>query len=386
MNSFNTWRGFDIAKRCSKIERAFNLEEVKKPEDFPIVINTPCYFGFGNNPMPKDYWTNPASMVKYQEDGFFKHLSQVDDDTIPYFMPWFGTGVIASSFGCKVKDATGFGDDPGIITNCINSISDIAKLKLPDPNSDGLMLKVLEYIDFARKNSDLPVGLTDMNSPLCTAAQMCGYENLFIWMYEEPAAVHELFDIIAETFINWVKLQKQHIGEPLNRSNGLQGVWSPKGVGVWVSDDDLVSMSPELYENFVVPINSRVFDSFGGGSVHFCGRGTHQIDNLLKTSNIRVVNNSPMGDFKTFGKLVNKVGGKVLVQIQDAAPIDVENYYSMLFNEIDNLKGIMLATFVEDNIGQDNNGGTMSVDWDPIETANRIVKIVRECVSKKLKV
>jgi hypothetical protein len=282
MSDFKTWRGFDIEKRCAKIERAFNLEVVKVPEDFPLVINTPCYFGFGNNPMSKDYWTSPASMVKYQEDGFLKHLSQVDDDTVPYFMPWFGTGVIASSFGCKVKDATGFGDDPGIVSKCIEKVTDIAKLKIPNPYKDGLMPMVLKFIDYARNNSDLPVGLTDMNSPLCTAAQMCGYDKLFIWMYEEPEAVHELFDIIAETFITWVKVQKQHIGEPLDRSNGLQGVWSPKGVGVWVSDDDLVSISPDLYEKFIVPVNSKVFEPFGGGSVHFCGNGIHQIDNLLK--------------------------------------------------------------------------------------------------------
>jgi hypothetical protein len=63
MNSFDSWRGFDIKKRKIKIQRTINLEEVSKSEDFPIVINTPCYFGFGNNPVPKDYWTNPASMV-----------------------------------------------------------------------------------------------------------------------------------------------------------------------------------------------------------------------------------------------------------------------------------------------------------------------------------
>lgn len=384
MYEFEEWRGFDISRRCKKIENAFKLKELRSPEDFPIIINTPCYFGFGNHPMPYGYWTNPESMVRYQENGFEKHLKMVDDDTVPYFMPWFGTGVIASAFGCKIKDASGFGDDPGVKSTCVNSIEDIAKLKIPDFEKDGLMPKVLKFIDYARKNSDLPVGLTDMNSPLCTAAQLCGYEKLFVWMYEEPEAVHQLLNTITETFIKWVKVQKEHIGEPLDRSNGLQGVWSPKGVGIWVSDDDLVSMNPELYEEFIVPANSQVFDAFGGGIVHFCGKGVHQITNLLNIRNIRAINNSPMGDYETFGKLVKGIGGKKSIIIQDAAPVDVENYYPRLFNQIDDLRGIMLGTFVEDTIGQTLEGGTMLVEWNPIETANRIVRTIRECVRKKL--
>ncbi|NLC67464.1 MAG: hypothetical protein GX754_01480 [Clostridiaceae bacterium] len=323
-------------------------------------------------------------MVDYQEKGFEKHLANVNDDTIPYFMPWFGTGVIASAFGCKIKEASGFGDDPAVVSTCIENVKDIANLKIPDPYKDGLMPVVLKFIDYAVQHSDLPVGLTDMNSPLCTAAQVCGYDKLFIWMFEEPEAVHELMNIITETFIKWVKTQKEHIGEPLDSSNGLQGVWSPKGVGVWVSDDDLVSIGPELYEEFVVPYYSMIFETFGGGSVHFCGNGAHQASNLLKIRNIKVVNNSPMANFEAFGKLVNVIAQKVVIQIQDAAPIDVENYYSKLFEKIDDPRGIMLATFVEDTIGLTMDGGTATVKWDPIETANRIVNSVRRCVQYKL--
>jgi len=384
MYRIQEWRGHDLTKKMRKIDNAFNLKEVKSADEIPLVINTPCYFGFGNHPMPFDYWTNPASMVRFQENAFERHLSKVEDDTIPYFMPWFGTGVIASAFGCKIKDATGFGDDPGVISTCISSVKDIAKLKIPDACKDGLMPKVLKFMDYARENSDLPVGLTDMNSPLCTAAQMCGYDNLFVWMYQEPEAVRDLFHIIEETFISWVKIQKGHNGERHDQSNGLQGLWTPEGIGVWVSDDDLVSVDPELYEEFIVPVNGKIFESFGGGFVHFCGNGLHQINNLIRTRNIRAVNNSPMGDFETFGKLTKGLAGRMGIIIQDAAPIDVEGYYTRLFNKVDDLRGIILATFVEDTLGLTNEGRTMNVEWDPLDTANRIVKTIRECVRLKL--
>ncbi len=378
------WREFDLSARCARIERAFRREEVRSADDFPLVIHTPCYFGFGNRPMPAGYWDSPAVMVRYQEEGFARHLSAVEDDTVPYFMPWFGTGVLASAFGCPVKEATGNGDDPGINGPAVSSLSELARLRAPDPEKDGLMPRVLACIDYARAHSDLPIGLTDMNSPLSTAAQICGYDKLFAWMYDEPNAVHDLMDLITTSFIDWTRLQKQRAGDAIDSSNGLQGVWSPKGVGVWVSDDDLVSIGPDLYEAFAVPANSRVFEAFGGGHLHFCGNGLHQIPNLLRTRNLRAVNNSPMGNFPVFWSLLKGLGGNVTVQIQDAAPIEVETYYTSLFEGIDNLRGLMLATFVEDLLGITMGGATKPVERDPLETAGRIARTIREIIRKRL--
>ncbi len=384
MGEFTHWRGFDLRARRAKIERAFNRGQVTSPDDVPIMINTPCYFAFGNKAVPEDYFTDPAAMVEYQASGYEKHLALVHDDYMPYFMPWFGTGVLASAFGCKIKLEPGPGNDPAVAGPCITSSADAARLRMPDPYQDGWMPRVLDAIDYARTHSDLPPGLTDMQGPLDTLGLMCRQAQLYEWMYKEPAMVHDLFELVTEAFIEWVKIQKKHIGEPLDQSNGLQGVWSPAGVGVWESDDDLVLLDPGLYREFVVPYVSRIFEAFGGGSVHFCGNGVHHIENLSFIKNLRVVNNSPLGNFKAFGTLKRGLGGQVTLQIQDASPVDVESYYTRLFAEIDDFRGIILAPFVIDSMGMDLEGGYTPVDWDPFETANRIVAITRECVRKKL--
>jgi hypothetical protein len=380
-----SWRDFDLTKRVRNIERAFRREKISSPEEFCIIANTPCYFGFGNNRRSTDYWNDPAYMVKFQEDAFMEHLSQVDDDTMPYFMPWFGTGVLASAFGCPVKEATGDGDDPAVHGYCIHDVKDIAKLKMPDPYRDGQMPRVLKFIDYAREHSDLPVGLTDMNSPLSTMMQMCGYENAFYWMYDEPQAIHDLMAMITEAFIEWVKVQKEHSGHELDETGGLQGVASPKGMGVWVSDDDLVTVTPALYEEFVVPYYSRLFTEFGGGHLHYCGNGRHQTENILKIEGVRAINNSPMGKVDIFAELVKKAGcGRRTIEIQDGAPVDIEGYYPRLFKPLEDIRGIMLATFVSDNLGMDNEGNTVIVKRDAIADVKRLVKTVRECVAEKL--
>lgn len=379
------WRDFDLTKRIRNINIAFNKDNIKSPDEFCVIANTPCYFGFGNNHRPKEYWEDPSVMLKFQEDGFALHLNEIDDDTVPYFMPWFGTGVLASAFGCPVKEATGEGDDPAVYGYCIKDIKDIVKLRRPDPYRDGLMPKVLNFIEYAKNHSDLPIGLTDMNSPLCTMMQMCGYENAIYWMYDEPQAIHDLMEIITEAFINWVKVQKEHSGYAFNESGGLQGIASPKGVGVWISDDDLVSMTPEIYSEFAVPYYSKLFTEFGGGHLHYCGNGNHQIENILKIKGVRAINNSPMGKNDVFAELVEKAGrGKLTIEIQDAAPIDIEGYYAKLFENINDVRGLMVATFIEDNLGMDSNGNTRVVKRDTIADAKCLVKTVRECVAKKL--
>jgi 5-methyltetrahydrofolate--homocysteine methyltransferase len=383
MQEFTTWRGFDLAPRIAKIRGAFNRQPVVSADEVPILINVPYYFSFGSLDKPSDYYTSPASMLAYQAAGFEKHLRLVNDDLMPYFMPWFGTGVLASGFGAGIRVPEDPADDPAVAAPCVHTPQDIAHLKLPDPNRDGWMPRVLEAIDYARKYGDLPVGLTDMQGPLDTVGQMCGQAQLYQWMYREPQAVHDLFDLVAEAFIEWVKVQKAHIGEPLEQSNGLQGAFSP-GCGVWESDDDLVLISADLYQEFVAPRVERIFTVFGGGSIHYCGNGSQHLETFAAIPHLRVINNSPLGKFDAFTRLVKRHGGKITIQIQDASPVNVEAYYDRLFAEIDDFRGLMLATFVLDNVGMDGQGGYVPVSWDPLETANRVACSVRSSISRRL--
>jgi 5-methyltetrahydrofolate--homocysteine methyltransferase len=382
-NEFKQWRSFDLAPRIAKIRRAFNCELVASAEDVPILVNTPAYFSFGSKDKPQDYYTNPASMLAYQADGYETHLKRVNDDYVPYFMPWFGTGVLASAFGAKMRIPDDPADDPAVLEPLIKSPADAARLRLPDHTRDGWMPRVQEAIDYAVTNGDLPVGLTDMQGPLDTLGQMCGQSQLYQWMYSQPAMIHELMDLVTQAFIDWVKVQKKHIGEPLDWSNGLQGAFSP-GCGVWESDDDLVLVDPGLYREFVAPYVSRIFKVFGSGSVHFCGSGVQHIPSFKQIENLKVINNSPLGNFAAFTQLHKHLGGQVTIQIQDASAAEPETYYPQLFAEIEDFRGVMLVTFVMDNVGMDNQGGYIPVDWDPFEAANRIVKSVRQSVARRL--
>lgn len=373
---FSEFRGVDLTARKEKIRRAMCLIPPRTAEDIPVMAHTPCYFGFGCKPMPPEYWHDPSVMLAFQQDGYEKHLRSVQDDVVPYFMPWFGTGVLASAFGCGMREASGNGDDPAVVPCAVTKVEEIARMKRPVAGRDGWMPRVLRFMEYAAEHGEMPVGYTDLNSPLCTAAQIVGYDNLFCWMYEEPEAVEDLLSIITEAFIEWVKMQREITGDELGQSNGLQGVWTPKG-GVWMSDDDLVSVSPWLYEQFILKHYARIFAEFGGGHLHYCGVGTHQIENFLKMQHLTAINNSPMGNAQAFEKLAASCAGRFALEIQDAAPKTPETYYRRLFKGLKSMTGIMVATFVEDTLAMDDEGRTVDDTHDPAELANAIVRAVR---------
>ena len=384
MAEMSTWHGVDLDARRARITRAFALAEVEHPDDLPILITTTPYFAFGSNNVPADYFTNPAVMLRYQESGHAEHMARVPDDYVPYLMPWYGTGVLASAFGCRIALPSKPGEDPAVAAPCVNTVADAARLRLPDPRRDGQMPLVLETIDYFRAHSDLPVSLTDMQGPLDTIGLIVGQELLYQWMYQDPRLVHELFDLVTEAFIQWVKVQKQHCGQADDQNSGLIMVWSPKGVGIWESDDDLVLVSSKLYQEFVVPSVSRIFTEFGGGTIHFCGSGVHQVENFRQVDGLRALNVSPMGNFEIIRALQEQIGNRVTIQVQEIAPLDIDNYVNRLFTEIKTLRGLILAPMALPNVALAADGSNLPTDRDPTATAQRLLSRCRENAAKFL--
>ncbi len=378
------WRDHDLTLRKQRIRDAFEGKPLKCGDDFPVLTGAPCYFAFGSKPRPVEYWTDPAVMLRFQQDGCEKHLSLVDDDYVPYFMPWFGTGVLASAFGCTVKPATGRGDDPAACGPCVSSVAEAARLRRPDLSRDGLVPTVSRFMEYAAAYGDLPVGMSDLNSPFSTAAQICGYDKLFIWMYDEPELVHELLHTVTDAFIEWVKLQKSIAGEPMDGSSGLQGIWTPKG-GVWLSDDDLVSISPELYEEFLVPEYTRVFDTFGGGHLHWCGKGVHQLKCFKMIPSLTAINNSQLGDADSFEATVKGRPKGTVFEMQDTCTAEPEAYYDRLFSRIDDASGMLATVWLPRRLMMTDEGGYTACEYDIYAHADRVSRAIKSAAGRVAK-
>ncbi len=373
----------DSVKKTYEAQNAESMElikgafEFKDMKDIPFVFNMSNYFSFGYSPeeLPDDYYTSPEVMYKRQISQFENHFPIIEDNFVPYLMPWYGTGVTASGFGIGINFLPKM--DPTSEVPDFRDPDAIDRMTIPDFEKDGLMPKVIETINYYMENSDLPVCFTDNHGPLTLAVQVIGYDKLFYWMYDYPKKIHKLMDLMSDTVIEWVKYQKQIIGEPLNHCYGNQGVYVPEGVGVWFSDDDSVIISEEHYREFVVPYNEKILKYFDGGIIHFCGNGNQHIKNFKRMEHLRGINNFALGDWKSLLKLKEELENKAVIIACDFTHLDYRGYYKKLFGENNMSKrGLVVHSLFAPVIGTED-GKYVLINRDEKETAEDIHSVMK---------
>jgi hypothetical protein len=363
-----------------RIQAAFDLED---PLDPPVIVWPFHYIVFGTDPeaVPFDLFDHPARLVEFQVKWCEQHLNALDDDFQPYLTPYYGTGILASAFGCQIRFEQG--RDPSVAGPCIKIPADVARLRMPDPQRDGLMPRVLETAAYMRAHGPYPVSLTDSQSPLDEIILMCGHEQLYLWMYDRPELVHELMELATEALIQWVQAQKRVTGEPWNECFGEQGVWVPPGCGVWIADDEAVNLSPRLYEEFIAPYYPRIFKAFGSGVLHFCGDGSHHGPALLGMEGLRAINSGPMSVPAAFARLQKAVGGKIPLIYQELSPVEPESYYRALLQGI-SLRGVVFAPQVTDRTAITLGAGFVDVKQDRVQAARQVYAALKQALAERL--
>lgn len=359
-----------------KLKDAFEFRNKKAP----VIINDVNYWLFGEIPedIPDGYCDkSPEIMLNYQIKKIKRHYDSFSDDCyMGFLMPWFGTGVLASGFGTNVICNEKM--DPAVDMSTISDPKEIMKLRMPDFYNDGLMPRVLNTIDYFKRNCDLPVGVTDCQGPLTTALSIIGYENFIYWMYDYPNEVHELMEKVTEALIEWVKVQKKHAGESLEKAGYIIGAKMPEGYGgVWIADDDSVIFGTDLYKEFVVPYNSKLLKAFGGGGIHYCGNSTQHIENFLSTDGLTCINNFNLDNIENAAAMKKGLEKKgIPYMVCDFVPDDsrMENYYSELFSRIPQ-EGLIVVSYVAPAISL-NKGKYEAYRRDQLQLARKVKDII----------
>ena len=85
-------------------------------------------------------------------------------------------------------------------------------------------------------------------------------------------------------------------------------------------DDSAMNISPDFYREFAYPYDKYLLDHFGGGVVHFCGRGDHYIDILTSIDSLSAINLS-QPHLNDMEKIYNATfsNGKKILKLRDSA-------------------------------------------------------------------
>jgi len=350
-------------------------------ETAPYMINDVNYWLFGDLPenIPPNYCDeDPTSMIDFQIRKIQQHVAEYDDLYIPFLMPWYGTGVLASGFGVEIR----FQDrmDPAVALPPVSEFEALKHIKPPDPNKDGLMPRVLNTIRTMRQRTDLPVGVTDCQGPLTTALQIIGYDKMIYWMHDHPNAIHELMQMVTDALIRWVRIQKEAAGQSMEDDAYVLGIKIPSGYGgVWISDDDCIIFGPDLYREFVVPYNSQVLRAFGGGSIHYCGTATQHIENYLETEGLNAIHNLNLDNLDEAARMRHALAKRGIVYMTADFNVSddyIDEYYRAVFDKMSG-PGLIVAAYMAPAITL-AGGQYAEASRDPLAVGKKIERSIQK--------
>ncbi|MHB8280476.1 MAG: uroporphyrinogen decarboxylase family protein, partial [Candidatus Humimicrobiaceae bacterium] len=269
-----------ISKKIEEIDG-----RVEKFWNKPIWKNTPV-LQVHVGKIYTDCRTSESSFKAQMES--IEETLRTKTDWAPFLEPWHGTGVYAEAFGSPYfwKE----NDFPW--TNfAIHSIEEAKKIKKPDWKKSEIMNLVLESIRYFKKRvgENIPISLTDTQSPLDTAMLIWETNSFFEACYDAPEVVHHLLNVVTELIIEFSLVQIREIGHNIARPGHNAVLTRPwgKATGIGISDDFLVTVSPKFYNEFSRPYNEKIAEALGGAVIHSCGVWSQDIiSEVLRTKGI----------------------------------------------------------------------------------------------------
>lgn len=236
---------------------------------------------------------------------------------VPNFLePWYGIGVISSAYG---GDYTWLEGNAPAMKPKFSDIDEVLGYTPEEVSDTAIGRHVLNMTEYFMEKTKglLPVSLTDMQSPLNMIGNLYPLDNFFMDLLIQPEKVNQLFEVLSGLTVRFISKQKNIIGSAL-ASPGHGFASSRSWLGMGMSDDNAIMISPEQYIELAAPHVTKIAESFGGAAFHSCGNWTAWIDAVLNIKDLRMADGafSPqtdpgaIDDLETFQRFANT--GKVL--------------------------------------------------------------------------
>jgi hypothetical protein len=205
------------------------------------------------------------------------------DDMVPGLLVTTGTEIFAAAFGCPVVRPE---DDMPFARPIITEASQVGKLKTPGIDAPSLAV-LFEIADELRaRETDAPLGMVDIQSPMDVAALIWDKNDFYIAMVETPDAVkelaHKVLDLQTAFFDAWfARYGRDFIAH-------CPYYYLPHGVTL--SEDEVGIVNAEMFAEFYLPELAALSERYGALGMHCCANARHQWDNFKQIPNLQLLN------------------------------------------------------------------------------------------------
>jgi len=226
----------------------------------------------------------------------------------------YGVGITASQFCCKiVLMPREQGDLPAPLPlGGAEAVRRALDAGVPDVRA-GLGAAVLDtaemFLDAMRRYENVGRWVSlyhpDAQGPIDTAEVVWG-SDVFLALYDEPELLGDFLDLVCDQYEALMRAWFALAGPP----GDMPVHWALRHRGtLMIRNDSLMNLPPEVYERLIRPRDQRLFDTLGGGAVHFCGRGDHYIEAMSGLRGLTAIQMSQphLNDMETiFANTVDK--------------------------------------------------------------------------------
>jgi hypothetical protein len=234
----------------------------------------------------RDACRDMRQSLRLQLGALQKSLAYATDAPM-YLEPWYGIGTTASAFGAEYEWPAG---QAPVVRPRYRSFDDVPPLVPRDFDQVPIMRYTLDTIEYFLDHTQgrVPLSWSDLQAPLNVATELIDTSAFFTGMVEKTERVREVLSAATEVIIRFTRQQSDLIGERLARpGHGFASSRAGKGIGL--STDNLVMISPKMYEKFCVADNIAIGRAFDGVAIHSCGDYARWLPALKKIDNLIMV-------------------------------------------------------------------------------------------------
>ena len=210
----------------------------------------------------------------------------------------YGTGILSSVFGAELfimDEALNTLPTTRPLAGGAEAIKKLLDNGVPDLNTGfGEQCFTMAhhfvtlFADYPNISKYAKIYHPDMQGPMDLCELLWGSE-IFMALYDTPELVHSFLELITETYIKFM-YEWEKIVPPQKEYSPHWGLMH-KG-RIMIRDDSAMNLSPEMFEEFIQPYDQKLLTEFGGGAIHFCGRGDHYISHMSEMTGLKAVNMS----------------------------------------------------------------------------------------------
>lgn len=126
----------------------------------------------------------------------------------------------------------------------------------------------------------------DLQGPMDVVELLRG-SGLFLDAVDRPELIKDLLEVVTEAYIRFMRAWDELVPSP----DGYCVQWSLLHRGsIMLRDDSAMNFSPKMFDDLIRPYDERLLAEFGGGGLHFCGKGDHYIASASEMPGLRAVN------------------------------------------------------------------------------------------------